>query len=188
MAFHAVRLVAVEQFAPLRDRLDEIDVGRHLRDVDEGGVGGLPLFDDLGQPLTDEELARFGELSLGLVVELEDGPNQSDLRLAADREILDVLNEGVDLGFAQQRERGHRRARDSVLQNPGQVGVGRLVGPLRALELEDPWAVIAGIGIEKGGGRPEGVSGHAMTVGAVLAVEAVLPSDDVAANRAGGEP
>ena len=74
------------------------------------------------------------------------------------------------------------------MQDANQVGVGRLVGPLRALELEDTGAVITGIGIQEGGRRPHAIAGDAVAVGAVLAVEAVLAADDVAANRAGCQP
>ena len=66
--------------------------------------------------------------------------------------------------------------------------MGRLVGPLGALELEDARSVVTRIRLEERGGRPHAVARHAVTVGTMFTVKAVLAADDVAANRTAGQP
>ena len=65
--------------------------------------------------------------------------------------------------------------------------MSRLVCPLGALELEDTRSVVTRIRIEERGCRPHAVARHAVAVGTVFTIEAVLAADDVAANRTTGQ-
>ena len=182
VALHAVGLVAVEEFPSLGDRFRQIDVGWHVGDDDLGRRSRLPFLRHGRECLVHQKLTGLGQDPLGVVIKFEIGAHQREFCLAADAQVFDVFSKRVDFRLTEQRKRRHRRASDTVSKDPQHIRMGRLVGPFGALELEDPGAVIARIWVEKRRGRPHPVTGHAMAVGTVFTVEAVLPSHDVAAD------
>ena len=188
MALHTVGLVAVEEFLALGNRLRKVDVGGHVGHHDLGRGRRLPFLGDRRERFIDQKLPGLRQDPLRVVIKLEVGPHQGEFGLAANAQVFHIFDERVDLGFAEQRERRHRRAGDAVSQNSKEIGVGRLVGPLGALELEDARSVVTRIRLEERGGRPHAVARHAVTVGTMFTVKAVLAADDVAANRTAGQP
>ena len=108
--------------------------------------------------------------------------DQRQLRLAAETQILHVLDQRFALHLRQQFERRHRRARHAFRQSAHQVRLGRRLIRRRALELVPPLAVIARVRLQEFRRGAQRVAGDA------VAMHAVQPEQSLAVtvHRPGG--
>jgi hypothetical protein len=110
--------------------------------------------------------------------------DQRPLDRAADREVLDVLDQRIEFRIGQQVKRRHRSAGHAADQQRPQIFVGgRSHRPGSRLVFENAATEIAGIRVQERAGWTNAVSADPVADGAVLAVDPEIRPVLLAAHR-----